>query len=81
LKLKTKVFELGNARYRNLTELEQAMGISASHMYRVRRGERRISEKFIIGAMKSFPEYGFDDLIYFASEDKQWSTGGQRRNE
>ncbi len=29
LKLKTKVFELGNGRYRNLSELAQAMGMSA----------------------------------------------------
>ncbi len=69
LKLKTKVFELDNGRYHNLSELAQAMGISASHIYRVRRGERRISEKFIVGAMKAFPEYGFGDLFYFASED------------
>ena len=68
MKLKTKVFELDNGRYRNLSQVAQAMGISASHIYRVRRGERRISEKFIIGAMKAFPEYGFNDLFYFASE-------------
>jgi len=78
LKLKTKVFELGNGRYRNLSELAQAMGISASHIYRVRRGERRISEKFIVGAIKVFPEYRFQDLFYFASEDEQLSTRRQR---
>ncbi len=68
LKLKTRVFELSNGRYRNLSQMAQAMGISTSHIYRVRRGERRISEKFIIGAMKAFPEYGFNDLFYFVSE-------------
>ncbi len=68
MKLKTKVFELGNGRYRNLTELAQAMGMSASEVYRVRQGKRRISEKFIVGAIKAFPEYGFRDLFYFASE-------------
>jgi len=78
LKLKTKAFELGNGRYRNLSRMAQAMGISASHIYRVRRGERRISEKFIIGAMKAFPEYGFNDLFYFASEEERVSSQRQR---
>ncbi len=78
LKLKTKVFELDNRRYRNLSELARAMGMSASHIYRVRRGDRRISEKFIIGAMKTFPEFGFEDLFYFASEDERLSTRRQR---
>lgn len=76
LKLKTKVFELGNGRYRNVFELAEAMGMSASHIYRVRRGERRISEKFIIGAMKAFPECGFEDLFYLASENEQLGTQG-----
>ena len=78
MKLKTKVFELGDGRYRNSSELAQAMGMSTSHIYRVRRGERRINEKFITGAMKAFPEYRFGDLFYFASEDEQLSTRRQR---
>lgn len=78
LKLKTKVFELGNGRYRNLSELAQAMGMSPSYVYRVKQGKRRISEKFIIGAIKAFPEYGFDDLFYLDSEDEQLSTRKQR---
>ncbi len=73
LKLKTKAFELRNRRYRNLSELAQAMGMSASYVYRVRQGKRHISEKFIIVAIKAFPEYGFDDLFYIASEDEQLS--------
>ncbi len=78
LKLKTKVFELGSGRYGNLSQMAQAMGMSASHIYRVRRGERRISEKFIIGAMKAFPEYEFNDLFYFASEGERVSSRRQR---
>lgn len=78
MKLETRVFELVNGKYRNLSELAQAMGMSASHIYRVRRGERRISEKFIIGAVKAFPEFGFEDLFYFASEDERLSTRRQR---
>ncbi len=78
MKLETRVFELVNGKYRNLSELAQAMGMSASHIYRVRRDERRISEKFIIGAMKAFPKFGFEDLFYFASEDERLSTRRQR---
>lgn len=54
------------------------MGISASHIYRVRRDERRINEKFIAGAIQAFPEYGFNDLFYFTSEEERVSTGAQQ---
>ena len=44
------------------------MGISVSQIYRVREGKRNINQKFIIGAIKAFPEHKFDDLFYFAQE-------------
>ena len=66
--LKTRIFELCNGRYYNLSELAQAMGISVSQIYRVREGKRHINQKFIIGAIKAFPQYKLDDLFYFASE-------------
>ena len=68
MKLKTKVFELSNGKYMNLTKLAQAMGMSVSQTYRVREGERGINEKFIIGAIKAFPGYKLDDLFYVVSE-------------
>ena len=68
MKLNTRVFELCNGKYRNLTELAQTMGISYDLIYRVRKGERGIHEKFIIGATKAFPGYKLDDLFY-VSED------------
>jgi len=68
VKLKTRVFELCNGKYRNLVELAQTMGISQNLIYRVRKGERGIHEKFIIGATKAFPGYKLDDLFY-VSED------------
>jgi len=68
MKLKTRVFELWNGKYRNLVELAQTMGISNDLIYRVRKGERGIHERFIIGAMKAFPGYKLDDLFY-VSED------------
>jgi transcriptional regulator with XRE-family HTH domain len=63
--LKTRVFSLYVRSYRNLTELAGAMGISVSQVYRVLEGKRNINRKFIIGAMKAFPGYKFDDLFYF----------------
>jgi len=68
MKLKTRVFELRNDKYGNLVELAQAMEISQNLIYRVRKGDRGIHERFIIGATKAFPEYKLDDLFY-VSED------------
>ena len=69
--IKTRVFELGNGRYKNLSELAQAMGISVSQIYRVREGKRGINQKFIIGAKKAFPSHKFDDLFYFEPSIEQ----------
>ena len=68
MKLETKVFELCSGRYSNLSELARAMGISTSQTYRVRKGEKLINGKFIIGAIKAFPGYKLDDLFYVAPE-------------
>ena len=68
LKLKTRVFELSNGKYQSLAELVQAMEISYSLFYLIRRGERNINGRFIIGAVKAFPGYKLDDLFY-VSED------------
>ena len=64
MELKTRVFELSNGRYADLSELAQAMGISVAQVYRVRQGKRHINEKFIIGAVKAFPGYKLSDLFY-----------------
>ncbi|MBA7699620.1 hypothetical protein ES703_108319 [subsurface metagenome] len=68
LKLETKVFELYSEKYKNITELAQAMEISAAQVYRVRVGKRGINEKFIVGAIKAFPEYSLKDLFYVPKE-------------
>jgi len=65
--LKTHIFELRNSKCNNLSELAQVMGISVSQIYSVRQGKCGIGKKFIIGAIKAFPEYGLGDLFYFAS--------------
>ncbi|MBA7662391.1 hypothetical protein ES703_70420 [subsurface metagenome] len=68
MKLKTRVFELCNGKYQKVSELVQAMGISYNLYYRVRKGERGIHERFIVGATRAFPGYKLDDLFY-VSED------------
>lgn len=62
--VKTRIFEFQENRYSNLSELAEAMDISVSQIYRVREGKRHINQKFIVGAMKAFPEYNLDDLFY-----------------
>ncbi|MFC1948789.1 helix-turn-helix domain-containing protein [Chloroflexota bacterium] len=62
--VETRIFEFVNGHYRNLSEMALAMGISVSQIYRVREGKRRINQKFIIGAMKAFPNHRLDDLFY-----------------
>jgi len=64
MRMQTKVFDLRNGKYTNLTELARAMGISASQIYRVRQGKRAINEKFIIGAIRAFPNHKLDELFY-----------------
>ena len=66
--IRTRIFEFYDGGYKNLSNLAQAMGISVSQIYRVREGKRSINQKFIIGAIKAFPEHKFDDLFYLASE-------------
>ena len=64
--VKTRIFELCNGNYRNLSELAQAMGISVSQVYRIRQGKRSINQKFIVGTIKAFPCYKLDELFYLA---------------
>ena len=71
--IKTRVFEGGSNGYKNLTELAQAMGISVSQIYRVREGKRHINQKFIVGAMKAFPNSKLNDLFYLAPESSSMS--------
>ena len=63
--IKTRVFEMANGKYQNLSDLAKAMGLSVSQVYRVREGKRGINEKFIIGAKMAFPDHRLDELFYF----------------
>ena len=66
--VKTRIFQFCNGEYGNLSELAEAMGISVSQIYRVRGGKRQINQKFIVGAIKAFPNHKLDDLFYLVSE-------------
>jgi len=66
--LKTRVFDLRNGKYQHLVDLARTMEVSQDLIYRVRKGERGIHERFIVGAIKAFPGYKLDDLFYI-SED------------
>ena len=69
IKLKTRIYDLCPRYYRNLTEMAHAMGISVGQVYRVLEGKRPINQKFIIGAMKAFPEYELSDLFYITRDE------------
>ena len=77
--VKTKVFELSQGRYENLSELAQAMGIPVSQIYQVRESKRNISHKFIIGAMRAFPGFKFSDLFYYVAPEGQVMTQPRRK--
>jgi len=77
--LKTRVFTLCVRNYKNLSELARAMEISVSQVYRVLEGKRNINRKFILGAMKAFPGYKFDDLFYFVAETPVGQKSAARR--
>ena len=66
--VKIRIFKLCNGNYKNLSELAHIMEISVSQIYRVREGKRSINQKFIVGAMRAFPGYKFDDLFYFSPQ-------------
>jgi hypothetical protein len=83
VRLKTRVFELYQSYYRNLSELTYAMGISVSEASCVRSGKRSINWKFFVGALAAFPELSFDDLFYLAPElpaDNEPSPAGSASN-
>ena len=66
--VRTRIFEFCYTEYRNLSELAQAMEIPVSQIYGVREGKRHINEKFIVGAIKAFPNHKLDDLFYLVPE-------------
>src|SRR4030067_398917 len=63
--IKTRIFEMVDGKYQNLSDLAKAMGLSVSQVYRVREGKRGINEKFIVGAKKAFPDSRLEELFYF----------------
>jgi len=58
------------------------MEISVSQIYRVREGKRHINERFIIGAIKAFPNRKLEELFYLVpdSVDEQPQRERKRGN-
>ena len=69
--IRTRVFDIAENKYENLSELAKAMSISVSQIYRVREGKRGINEKFIVGAKMAFPDLRLDELFYFDTNHSQ----------
>ena len=69
--VRTRIFELNDGCYRNLSELAGAMGISVSQIYRVREGKRHINQKFIVGAIKAFPDHRLEELFYLVPDQDE----------
>ena len=65
--LQTRVFELCKENNKNLNELSETMNISPGQLDRMHQGKYSINQKFIIGALRAFPEYNIGDLFYFTS--------------
>lgn len=74
--IKTRIFELHNGNYRNLSELARAMELSVSQVYRVREGKRGINQKFIVGAMRVFPNRTLGELFYLEMEPQFGKLAG-----
>jgi len=64
--IRTTIFGICRAEKRSLIKVARAMGISVSQIYRVREGKRPISQKFIIGAVRAFPQRRLDELFYLS---------------
>jgi len=56
------------------------MGISVSQIYRVRGGKRYINQKFIVGAIKAFPNHKLDDLFYLVPESPTVNNSQQQHS-
>ncbi len=77
--IRTRVFDIANDKFQNLSELARAMGISVSQVYRVREGKRGINEKFIVGAKMAFPDLRLDELFYFKLDQAPGKPDGNIR--
>lgn len=69
--------------------MARAMGMNPNQIYRVKQGKRKVSEKFIIGAIKAFPGYTLNDLFYVVpngrgsevTTNEAIAVAGSRRDE
>ena len=63
MQLQTRIFDLCDKNYNDLSELAQAMEISESQIDRIKEHRYQINQRFITGAIKAFPTYKIDELF------------------
>ena len=68
MKIETRIFGLCQSNNKDLSELAQASGMSMRQIYSVRERRRPINQKFIVGAMKTFPNRKLHELFYLIPE-------------
>jgi hypothetical protein len=54
------------------------MEISVSQIYRVREGKRSINQKFIVGAIRAFPDRGLEELFYLVPDSRDRRLAKER---
>jgi hypothetical protein len=68
MQLQTRIFDLCDEKYRDLSELARAMEIPESQIDRIRECKYQINQRFIAAAIKAFPDHKLDELFYFAPD-------------
>ena len=64
-RLKTRLFDFGIP----MAQLAVMLDVSLCQVYRIKEGKRKIGEKFIVGALRSFPGKTFEELFYIDAGD------------
>ncbi len=65
MELATVIPEIYNSRYTDLRELATAMRLPVGVMLPILSGKEPISQDFVVGAIRAFPDHRLDELFYF----------------
>ena len=75
MRIITRVFDLARkCGYTSDRELADAMDVSDGQITRVRNGQRRVHQDFILGALRAFPSKTFDDLFEIVADEPGVAT-------
>lgn len=70
MRYRTTAFEAADALGWDMDELARRSGVPASTLYMVRRGERGVGSKTMLGLRKAFPHLSFEQLFVLAENTK-----------